>query len=136
MLSTPQNLLVSLLHILSLFDYADVAYVSALSQQLLNRIQGIQHSCLRFSYGARKFDHFRVRNLYVVSYTVTLSFMSIIRQPQITKTAYLCLCTTLPNFVLPSPTLLSNTLMISIRSSNSLPSFRIAAAEFIASNDC
>jgi len=51
----PKNVSQSL--ILSLFDYADVVYAPALSQQLLNRIYSIQNSCLRFFYCIYKYDH-------------------------------------------------------------------------------
>lgn len=51
-LLTPHKLLV-----LSVFEYADTVYIPALTLQLLSRMQRVQHSCLHFSYGARKFDH-------------------------------------------------------------------------------
>ena len=41
----------------SLLNYADVVYVPVLNQHLLNRVQRIQNSCLRFSYCVRKYDH-------------------------------------------------------------------------------
>lgn len=56
-LSISQKLLVSCSLVVSLFDYADVVYVLFLSAQLLQRIQRIQNSCLRFAFGIRKFDH-------------------------------------------------------------------------------
>lgn len=38
-------------------NYGDTVYIPSFSKQLLNRIQRIQTSCLRFSYDVRKFDH-------------------------------------------------------------------------------
>lgn len=38
-------------------NYGDTVYIHSFSKQLLNRIQRIQNSCLRFSYDVRKFDH-------------------------------------------------------------------------------
>jgi len=56
-LSLSQKLLVTQSLIISLFDYADVVYIPCLNKRLLNRIQIIQNSCLRFTYGIRKYDH-------------------------------------------------------------------------------
>ena len=56
-LSVSQKLHVTQTLVLSLFDYADVVYVPCVNQQLLLRLQRVQNSCLRFCYGARKFDH-------------------------------------------------------------------------------
>jgi len=56
-LSVPQKLLVTQSLIVSLFDYADVVYIPCLNKRLLHRIQLIQNSCLRLSYGIRKYDH-------------------------------------------------------------------------------
>ena len=56
-LSIPQKLLVTQTLVLSLFDYANTVYIPCLSQKLLNRVQRIQNSCLRFCYGARRFEH-------------------------------------------------------------------------------
>ena len=56
-LSSSQKLVVSQSMIVSLFDYVNVVYALAFTQQLSERIQRVQNSCLRFSYGIRKFDH-------------------------------------------------------------------------------
>lgn len=56
-LSVSQKLHVTQALVLSLFDYVDVVYISCLSKYLLRKIQLIQNSCLRFSYGIRKYDH-------------------------------------------------------------------------------
>lgn len=56
-LSLSQKLKVSQSLILSLFDYADTIYTPCLSQKILNCIQRVKNSCLRFSYNVRKFDH-------------------------------------------------------------------------------
>jgi len=53
-LTVPQKLLVTQSLIISLFDYADVVYIPYLNKRLLHRIQ---NSCLRLSYGIRKYDH-------------------------------------------------------------------------------
>lgn len=66
-LSATQKLLISQLLIISLFDYANVVYIPALTQKP-SRIQNIQNSCLRFSYNARKFDH-----LSVLIYSIPLA---------------------------------------------------------------
>jgi len=56
-LTVSQKLLVTQSLIISLFDYADVVYIPCLNKRLLHRIQLIQNSCLRLSYGIRKYDH-------------------------------------------------------------------------------
>jgi len=56
--SCSQKFLTFQLLVISLFDYADVIYISALNQHLLNRVQRIQNSCLHFSYCVRKYNHY------------------------------------------------------------------------------
>jgi len=56
-LSIQQKLHLSHALVLSLFDYADTIYVPNLNKRLLSRIQRVQNSCLRFSFGIRKYDH-------------------------------------------------------------------------------
>ena len=46
-----------LLNYLLFLYYAVVVYVPVLNQHLLNRVQRIQKSCLRFFYCVRKYDH-------------------------------------------------------------------------------
>ena len=43
-------------YILSNFNYGDII-LQGLSNQLENKIQKIQNSCIRFSFGLRKYDH-------------------------------------------------------------------------------
>jgi len=50
-LSVPQKLFVTQSLIVSLFDYANVIYIPCLNKRLLHRIQLIQNSCFRLSYG-------------------------------------------------------------------------------------
>jgi len=56
-LSVPQKLLATQSLIVSLFNYADVVDIPCLNKRLLHRIQLIHNSCLRLSYGIRKYDH-------------------------------------------------------------------------------
>jgi hypothetical protein len=43
-------------YILSQFNYGDII-LQGLTNQLINKIQKIQNSCIRFSFGLRKYDH-------------------------------------------------------------------------------
>ena len=43
-------------YILSQFNYGDII-LQGINKQLLNKIQKIQNSCIRFSFGLRKYDH-------------------------------------------------------------------------------
>lgn len=57
--------------ILSALSYADVVYWPALLERDRESVQKLQNNCLRFSYGARKYDH--VTPLYVSSGWLRLS---------------------------------------------------------------
>lgn len=56
-LSDEAKLALSQSLIMSNLLYAGIVYVPFLNKQNLRRLQNIQNSCLRFSYGIRKFDH-------------------------------------------------------------------------------
>ena len=56
-LSTGSKLLLSHALILSLFNYVNTVFGPCISVRTAGRIQRIQNSCLRFSYGIRKYDH-------------------------------------------------------------------------------
>ena len=43
-------------YILSQFNYGDIV-LQGLSNQLINKIQKVQNSCIRYSFGLRKYDH-------------------------------------------------------------------------------
>lgn len=56
-LSISQKLLILQMLVIFLFDYANTVYIPALSQKMLNCVQRVQNSCLRFSYNVHKYDH-------------------------------------------------------------------------------
>lgn len=56
--------------ILSALSYADVVFWPALLERDRESLQKLQNSCIRFAYGARKFDH--VTPLYVASKWLSL----------------------------------------------------------------
>ena len=56
-LSTKLKLQLSDMLILSLFNYSDLVYGPCLTLSTQSRVQRLQNSCLRFSYGLRKFDY-------------------------------------------------------------------------------
>jgi len=59
-LSCSQKFLTSQLLVIFLIDYADVIFIPALNKHLLNHVQRIQNSYLRFSYCVHKYDHISV----------------------------------------------------------------------------
>ena len=56
-LSTGSKLMLSQALILSLFNYVNTVFGPCISVRTAGRIQRIQNSCLRFSYGIRKYNH-------------------------------------------------------------------------------
>ncbi|CAG9135534.1 unnamed protein product [Plutella xylostella] len=55
---TKRSLAMSLL--LPILDYADVCYLD-LTEALLNKLERLQNTCIRFIFGLRKYDHVSVR---------------------------------------------------------------------------